>query len=353
VLAERAIVELGAVRQLLARGPLPPGGSPTVRPSGEVKLPSYAMGTKVATRKAFGEALAAIGARSDVVALDGEVGNSTHTEDFAKAYPERYFEMFIAEQQLVAAAVGLSVRGYVPFAATFAAFFTRAYDFIRMAAISAADIRLCGSHAGVEIGEDGPSQMALEDLAMIRAVHGSTVVYPSDGTSTAALVKAMAETSGVVYMRTTRGAYPVIYGPDEEFPVGGAKVVRSSPADSVTLVGAGVTLHNCLAAADQLAGDGIHARVVDLYSVKPVDTDTLVAALAATDGRVVVAEDHHPEGGIGGAVLDALSDAGHAARIVHLAVSDLPGSGTPAELMDAAGISAGKIAAAAGALVKG
>ena len=237
------------------------------------------------------------------------MGNSTHAEEFAKAHPERYFEMFIAEQQLIAAAVGMSVRGYVPFAATFAAFFTRAYDFIRMSAISEANIRLCGSHAGVEIGADGPSQMALEDLAMLRAVHGSTVLYPSDATSTASLVQQMAERDGVVYMRTTRGAYPVLYGPDEAFPIGGAKVVRSGADDQVTLIGAGVTLHNCLAAADELGRDGIHARVVDLYSVKPIDTQTLLEAADATAGLVVV-EDHYPAGGLGSAVLDALNDAG-------------------------------------------
>ena len=346
-MAERAVVELGGERHVTVRGPRPAGGSPRTRPSAEVILPRYAMGAKVATRKAFGESLAAVGARSDVVALDGEVDNSTHAEDFAKAYPERYFEMFIAEQQLVAAAVGLSVRGYVPFAATFAAFFTRAYDFVRMAGISEVNIRLCGSHAGVEIGADGPSQMALEDLAMMRAVHGSTVLYPSDATSTAGLVREMAERTGVVYMRTTRGAYPVLYGPDEAFPIGGAKVVRSSSDDQVTLVGAGVTLHNCLAAADQLGRDGIAARVMDLYSVKPIDTETLVTAAAATGDRLVVVEDHYPAGGIGSAVLEALNDAGHPARIVHLAVRGLPGSGTPAELMDAAGISTGHVVQAA------
>jgi len=346
-MAERAVVELGGERHVTVRGPRPAGGSPRTRPSAEVILPRYAMGAKVATRKAFDESLAAVGARSDVVSLDGEVDNSTHAEDFAKAYPERYFEMFIAEQQLVAAAVGLSVRGYVPFAATFAAFFTRAYDFVRMAGISEVSIRLCGSHAGVEIGADGPSQMALEDLAMMRAVHGSTVLYPSDATSTASLVREMAERTGIVYLRTTRGAYPVLYGPDEAFPIGGAKVVRSSSHDQVTLVGAGVTLHNCLAAADQLGRDGIAARVVDLYSVKPIDTETLVTAATATGDRLVVVEDHYPAGGIGSAVLEALNDAGHPARIVHLAVRGLPGSGTPAELMDAAGISTGHVVQAA------
>ncbi len=210
------------------------------------------------------------------MALDGEVSNSTYASEFARAYPERYFEMFIAEQQMVAAATGLSVRGYKAFGSTFAAFLTRAYDFIRMGAISGVDLRLVGSHAGVEIGADGPSQMALEDLAMFRAVHGSTVLYPADGTSTVALVAAMAETPGISYLRTTRGSYPGLYDAGDEFPVGGSKVLRSSDADQVTLVGAGVTLHECLKAAEQLAADGIAARVIDCYSVKPVDVSTLV-----------------------------------------------------------------------------
>ncbi len=283
--------------------------------------------------------------------LDGEVGNSTHTEEFAKVYPERYFEIFISEQQLVAAAVGMSVRGYIPFAATFGAFFTRAFDFIRMSAISAANIRLCGSHAGVEIGPDGPSQMALEDLAMMRAIHGSTVLYPSDATSAASLVQEMANSPGIVYMRTTRGAYPVLYSPDEAFPIGGAKVIRSGSDDQVTLIGAGVTLHNCLAAADQLNGDGIGVRVVDLYSIKPIDTATLVAAAEATQNRLVVVEDHYPQGGIGSVVLEAFNDANHPVRIVHLAVSGLPGSGTPEQLMDSAGISARHVIEAAKTLL--
>ncbi len=346
-MAQRAIIELGGQRDLVVAGPRPEAGTPRMWPSGEVNLPRFELGAKVATRLAFGQALAAVGALGHVVALDGEVDNSTHLEEFAKWYPERYFEMFIAEQQLIAAAVGMSVRGYVPFAATFAAFLTRAYDFIRMSAISQANIRLCGSHSGVEIGADGPSQMALEDIAMMRAVHGTTVLYPSDATSAASLVAQMAERGGIVYMRTTRGAYPVLYGPDEPFPIGGSKLVRSGPDDQVTLIGAGVTLHNCLAAADQLAGEGIRARVVDLYSVKPIDTQALVQAADATAGRLVVAEDHYPAGGIGGAVLEALNDAGHPVRIRHLAVRDLPGSGTPEELMEAAGISAGQIAQAA------
>ena len=194
--------------------------------------------------------------------------------------------------------------------------------------------------------------MALEDLAMMRAVHGSTILYPSDATSTAALVAQMAERGGIVYMRTTRGAYPVLYGPDEEFPIGGAKVVRASPDDQVTLIGAGVTLHNCLAAADQLGEEGIRARVVDLYSVKPIDTRALLDAAAATGDRIVVTEDHYPAGGLGSAVLDAFNDADHPVRLRHLAVRGLPGSGTPAELMEAAGISAGEIAQAARELLR-
>jgi transketolase len=349
-MAERAVIELGGERNLLVRGPLPDQAAPARDrgTSDQVKLPAYDLGQKVATRKAYGAALAALGVRPDVVAMDGEVSNSTFADQFAQAYPERYFEMYIAEQQLVAAAVGVGVRGYRPFASTFAAFFTRAYDFIRMAAISQANICLVGSHAGVEIGADGPSQMALEDLAMLRAVHGSTVLYPSDATSTAALVQAMADLTGVVYMRTTRGAYPVLYEATEAFPVGGSKVLRESDDDQVTLIGAGVTLHACLTAADQLRDEGISARVIDLYSVKPVDTATLTAAAAATGGRLVLVEDHHPEGGLGSAVIDALTGAGRAElAVAHLAVRDMPGSGTSAELLDAAGISADHITAAA------
>ena len=298
-LAETAIAELGGLRDLRVETQKPAPKEPAAFDGlGAVELPRYEKGEKVATRKAYGDALLALGAKPLVVATDGEVSNSTMTVEFARAYPERFFEMWIAEQQLVATAVGMSVRGYKPFASTFAAFFSRAYDFIRMAAISQANIRLVGSHAGVEIGQDGPSQMALEDLASFRAVHGSTVLYPSDGTSTAKLTEIMADTDGIVYMRTTRGAYPVLYGSEDGFRVGGSQTVRSSAEDKVTLIGAGVTLHNCLAAADQLAAKKIAARVIDLYSVKPVDADTL--ALAATEtARLVVVEDHYPEGAWG------------------------------------------------------
>ena len=347
--AERAIQALGGVTARTVATP-PRPWRPTAVITQErraVILPKYEMGMKIATRTAFGDALVALGARPEVVALDGEVGNSTYIEKFGEAYPDRYFQQYIAEQQLVGAAVGLSVRGYVPYVATFAAFFSRAYDFIRMAAVSQADIRLCGSHAGVEIGQDGPSQMGLEDLAALRAVHGSTVLYPSDATSAAALTAAMADIAGVSYLRTTRGAYPVLYDPDEAFPVGGSKILRLTDDDQVLLAGAGVTVHTCLEAAQKLDDRGIGARVIDLYSVKPVDAGGLAAAARAAGRRIVVVEDHYPEGGLGEAVLAALSPLDERFRVEHLAVRDLPGSGTPAELLEAAGISAAHIEAAA------
>ncbi len=350
---EGAIAELGGPRNIVFSVPAPPaGGEPHVFDAGELRLPEYSTGEDVATRKAYGDALAALGAgRGDVVALDGEVSNSTYAEIFAKAHPERYFEMYIAEQQLVAAAVGLQVRGWVPFASTFAAFFARAYDFVRMAAISRANLRLSGSHAGVSIGEDGPSQMALEDLAAFRAVHGSTVLYPADANQTAKLVAAMAGREGIVYLRTTRAATPVIYGPDEEFPVGGSRVVRASDDDDVAIIAAGITLPEASKAADALAGEGVSARVIDLYSVKPVDTETLRAAAEATGGRLITVEDHWPEGGLGDAVLDALADSEEPPRVVKLAVREMPTSGKPAELLAAAGIDADHIARAVRELV--
>ena len=357
-MAARAIAELGGESSLLVRGPVPDAATASAavmtQPSGAQTsaaspMPTYSMGDKVATRKAYGDALVALGAHNPrIVALDGEVNNSTHADEFAKAYPDRYFEMFIAEQQLVAAAIGLSARHYLPFASTFAAFLTRAHDFIRMAAIARANLCLVGSHAGVEIGADGPSQMGLEDLATMRALPGSTVLYPSDATSTAGLMRAMADTSGITYLRTTRGGYPVLYGSEDAFPVGGAKVLRSGASDVVTLIGAGVTVHQCLAAADRLGQDDIAARVIDLYSVKPVDVDTLTAAAEATQGRFVVVEDHYPEGGLASAVTDALlGDATQTLRLAHLCVRELPGSGTTAELLSAARIDAPHIESAA------
>lgn len=352
-MAEAAVRALGGVRNLTFRLP-PRTNAPSavgLTPAASVHLPCYEPGTRVATRKAYGEALAAIGVRPDVVVLDAEVSNSTFSDDFRQAYPERFFQMFIAEQQMIAAAVGFSIRGYVPFASTFAAFLTRAYDFIRMAGVSGANIRLAGSHAGVEIGEDGPSQMGLEDLAALRAVQGSTVLYPADAVSTAALVIEMAARPGVVYLRTTRGAYPVLYGPEVPFPIGSSKVVRRSDADRVLLAGAGITVHESLRAADLLEAEGIMARVIDLYSIKPLDLPTLTQSLRETGGMLVIAEDHHPEGGLGEAVLSALARRGEPFHAAHLAVRELPGSGPSTALLEAAGISAAHIARAAHDLV--
>ncbi len=319
-----------------------------------LELPEYDGKEAVATRKAYGDALQALGAANpDVVGLDGEVSNSTYAEEFAKAYPDRFFEMYIAEQQLVSAAVGMSVRHKIPFASTFAAFFSRAYDFIRMAAISQANIRLSGSHAGVSIGEDGPSQMALEDLSMMRAVYGSTVLYPCDANQTAQLVAQMADHDGIVYMRTTREKTPVIYAPDEEFMVGGSRVIHQSDKDEVTIVAAGITVHEALKAYDQLKSQRITARVIDAYSVKPIDEETLMLAADEAGNKIVVVEDHWPEGGLGDAVLDAFTMRnGPIPEVVKLAVQTMPGSGTPAELMEEAGISANHIVQAVRALVR-
>jgi transketolase len=350
-MAERAIKELGGIRNLKVKTQRPERGLAPKRPAAtEPVLPTYKKADKVATRKAYGDALLALASIPEVVAMDGEVSNSTHSDEFAKAHPDRFFEVWISEQQLLATAVGMSVRGYKPFASTFAAFFSRAYDFTRMAGISQANIRLAGSHAGVEIGQDGPSQMALEDLASMRAIHSSTVLYPCDPNQAAKLTRVMADTPGIVFMRTTRGAYPTIYAPSETFKVGGSKVLRQSAKDKVTLIGAGVTLHNCLAAADALAAKKISARVIDLYSVKPVDVRTLREAARVTKGRLVIVEDHYPEGGIGAAVLEALAND-PPLHVAHLAVKGLPESGKPEELMNAAGISSRHVVAAATKLV--
>src|ERR687887_1475386 len=296
--ARRALAEIGDVPSRTFPTLKPDPWQPPKRPA--PRRPEWETYREpLATRKAYGEALAALGAsRADVVVLDGEVSNSTHAEDFKQTAADRFFEMYIAEQQMIAAAVGMQVVGLVPFASTFAAFMTRAYDFIRMAAISRASIRLCGSHAGVSIGEDGPSQMGLEDLAMLRAVHGSAVLYPCDGNQTAKLVAEMAERDGIVYLRTTRAATPVLYSADEEFPIGGSRVVRDG--DDLAIVAAGITLHEALKAAESLAENGIEARVIDLYSVKPVDAETLRAAADATGGRRPPPREHRAAGGGGG-----------------------------------------------------
>src|SRR5437660_4277200 len=328
--AKQAIAELGGETRSRTFAVAKPErwDRPSMQRSGSLALKTYT--EPIATRKAYGEALAALGAaRKDVVVLDAEVSNSTHAEDFKKTAPDRFFEMYIAEQQMVAAAVGMQVVGLVPFASTFAAFFTRAYDFIRMAAISRANIRLSGSHAGVSIGEDGPSQMALEDLSMMRAVYGSTVVYPSDPNQTAQLMALIAEHNRIVYMRTTREKTPVLYSHDEEFTISGSKVGRQSENDRLTVVAAGITLHEALKAYDQLKSQRVTIRVIDAYSVKPMDEETLLAAAAEAGDKFIVVEDHWPEGGLGEAVLEVFSHRdGPLPQVVKLAVQSMPGSGT-------------------------
>jgi transketolase len=347
--AGRALAELGALRSRTFPTLKPDPWQPPKRAA--PRKPEWKTYREpMATRKAYGEALAALGAsRSDVVVLDAEVSNSTHAEDFKHIAADRFFEMYIAEQQMVAAAVGMQVVGLVPFASTFAAFMTRAFDFIRMAAVSRANVRLSGSHAGVSIGEDGPSQMALEDIAMMRAVHGSTVLYPCDANQTARLVGLMAEREGISYIRTTRAATPILYPEDQEFRVGGSRIVRGGQAaDQVAVIAAGITVHEAIEAADSLIAT-VNVRVVDAYSVKPIDTGALLDALRTTGGRLCVVEDHWAEGGLGDAVLAALAQAGVADELAgfrHLAVREMPGSGTAAELLDAAGISARHIAEA-------
>jgi transketolase len=344
-MAERAIQELGGVRSITITPPKPdpwmpvgagaPAGAPAMADPPSFDRP-------VATRKAFGETLAWLaGERDDLVVLDGEVGNSTYTEDVEAVAPDRFFQMFIAEQTMIGAQTGLQALGKTAFAATFGAFLTRAYDQIRMAAIGRANLRLSGSHAGVSIGEDGPSQMALEDIAALRAIHGSTVLYPADGNATARLVATMADLPGISYVRTTREATATLYVRDEDFPVGGSKTLRQG--DDVALVAAGITLHESLRAADRLAADGIAARVLDCYSVKPIDDEALRAAVAET-GLLVVIEDHRIEGGLGDAVLEALAaEESLTGRVIKLAVTDMPGSGSPEELRAWAGIDADAI----------
>ena len=344
--AQEAIKELGGEVNKTFPVQKPENRQPAPEPQAQpLQLPRYGTDEQVATRKAYGDALVAIGAANpDVVALDGEVSNSTYSEEFKKAFPERFFEMFIAEQQMVAAAVGFSVRHKVPFASTFGAFFSRAYDFVRMAAISRANIRLVGSHAGVSIGEDGPSQMALEDLAEMSAVFGSTVLSPSDANQTARLVEEMSKHEGIVYMRTTREKTPVIYSPDEQFPIGGSKVVRQSGNDQVTVIGMGITLFEALKAYDQLKNEGITIRVIDAYSVKPIDEQTLFTAAKETGDKIVTVEDHWPEGGLGDAVLSAFTHRNAPLpRVVKLAVDHMPASATPDQQIEEAGISASHI----------
>ena len=307
--------------------------------------PAYTLGEEIATREAYGAALAKLGAAdSRVVALDADVKNSTFSDKFEKVFPDRFYQNFIAEQVMVGSAMGLAARGAIPFPSTFAAFLTRAADFVRMAAISNTNIKLAGSHAGVSIGEDGPSQMALEDLGMFRSQPNFAVVYPCDAVSTEKLVAAMAARKGPAYMRTSRPKTPVIYGPDETFEIGGLKVLRESATDVATVVGAGVTLFEALKAYDTLKAEGIHIRVIDLYSLQPVDKNALVAAGTASKGRIVTVEDHYAAGGIGDAVSEAVSEAG--IKVHRIAVREIPRSGKPDELLERFGISASHIVAA-------
>ena len=342
---EEAIKELGGMRSITITPQKPDAmGEPDRYTRGSYERPEFE--DAEATRKAFGKALAALApVRPDLVVLDGEVSNSTNTEDFEKVAPERFFEMYIAEQCMLGAAVGLQAMGKRPVAATFGAFLTRAYDFVRMAAVSRANLVLCGSHAGVSIGEDGPSQMGLEDLAMMRAVNGSAVLYPADAAATVRLVEEMLDLDGISYIRTTREKTPKLYGPDDEFPVGGSKVLRSSEVDDATVVAAGVTVFEALKAAEELSKQGVSVRVIDAYSVKPLDRETLRRALTET-GAVVVVEDHWIDGGLGDAVLQALAEGGAelSGRVIKIGVREMPGSGSPEELRDWAGISAAKIA---------
>ncbi|OFW20191.1 MAG: transketolase [Acidobacteria bacterium RIFCSPLOWO2_12_FULL_66_21] len=305
----------------------------------KMPAPAYKKGDAVATREAWGTALAALGGVDPrVVSLDADVKNSTYSDKFEKAHPDRFFENFIAEQAMVGASMGLAARGAIPFASTFACFLTRAADFIRMAGISAVNVKLAGSHAGISIGEDGPSQMALEDLAMMRAVPGCAVLYPCDGVSAERLVAEMAERPGMAYMRTSRPKTPVIYDAGERFPIGGSKVLRQSAADAATVVAAGVTVFEALKAYDRLQAEGISIRVIDAYSVQPIDGKTMIEAAAATRGVIVTVEDHYAAGGIGDAVSEAVASAGVVVR--RLAVREIPRSGQPDELLDRYGISA-------------
>ena len=341
--AERALAELQSQfvpEELPAAQPRPRSvPRPASKPPAPLGPPSYSLGDTVATREAYGTAIARLGASDDrIVALDADVGNSTFSEKFEQQHPKRFFQSYIAEQVMIGAAMGLAARGAIPFPSTFACFLTRASDFIRMAAISHSNIKMAGSHAGVSIGEDGPSQMALEDLAMMRAQPNITVLYPCDAVSTDRLVERMAYQSGPAYMRTSRPKTPVIYGPDDTFHIGGLNVLREAGGDTATVVAAGVTVFEALEAHDLLRAQGISIRVIDLYSVQPLDTATLVRCARETKGRLITVEDHYVGGGIGDAVAAAV--AGHGFSVHRLAVREIPRSGAPDQLLDYYGLSA-------------
>jgi transketolase len=343
--AARAIAELrptaksGIGHPILVPTPLPP---PKNDPPGGYPAPAYNLGDKVASREAFGSALVRMGELDPrILSLDGDTKNSTFSEKFCKKFPNRFIECFIAEQNMVGVAAGFSTRGKVPFASTFAAFFTRAFDQIRLAGISGSNIKLVGSHVGVSIGEDGPSQMGLEDLAMMRAVVGSVVLYPSDAVAAERLTEQMAMHKGVCFLRTSRPKTPVIYNNDEPFPIGGAKILRQAPGDRVTVVAAGVTLFEALKAADLLKNEGVGITVIDAYSIKPLARDIIKNAAQKTNNLVLTVEDHYPQGGLGDAVAGELSLEG--VKVHKLAVFDLPRSGKPEELLAKYGLDANAI----------
>ncbi len=322
----------------------PPAHPTTVKQEiREIAPPDYQIGAEIASRSGYGAGLAKLGdVNPQIVALDADVKNSTYADQFMEKHSNRYFEMFIAEQNLVGSGIGLSKCGKVPFVSSFAAFLTRSADQIRMSAISQANIKYVGSHSGISIGEDGPSQMGLEDLAMFRTLPGSVVLYPSDAVAAERLVVEAARHEGIVYIRTSRPKTPVIYSNDERFPIGGSKTLRKGPNDQATVVGAGITLNETLKAYEDLKSEGISIRVIDLYSVKPVDTESLLRAAAATNNTLITVEDHYREGGLGDAVLDAVASEG--IKVHKLAVTSLPRSGKPEELIEVHGISAASIA---------
>jgi transketolase len=344
---DQAVAEVRVAAPVVTLRPVAGGGTPRRAAVAAVRspmaAPDYAADAQVATREAYGAALAKLGAVDPaIVVVDADTKNSTFAERFLAAHPQRYLEAYIAEQNMLGIAVGLSAAGRTPFVSSFACFLTRAFDHIRMAAISRANLKIAGSHCGVSIGEDGPSQMGLEDVAMMRVVPGSVVLYPADAVCTERLVETMAAERGIYYLRLTRPKTPVLYGADEPFPIGGSKVLRQSGSDCLTIVTAGVTLFEALAAHDLLARDGIAVRVIDAYSVKPIDGEGLRAAARATGGRVLVVEDHYADGGLGDAVLNALS--GESATVTKQAVTDVPRSGKPAELLACYGLDAASIA---------
>ena len=341
---EKAVAEMGGPIEV----PADPGRSyartklPEPPAYAEPPAPSYKADASVATREAYGNALKRIGAvNPHIVALDGDVKNSTFAEIFADAYPQRFYQAYIAEQNMISVGVGLAARGKVPFLSTFACFLSRAFDQVRMAAISRSSIKVCGSHCGVSIGEDGPSQMALEDIASFRAIHSSTVLYPSDAYSAERLTEEAARLPGITYIRTSRPKTPLLYSPADKFPVPGFRVLRQGANDRALIVGGGITVHEALKAQEQLKSQGLPARVMDLYCVKPIDGKQFAEELKAAGGNLITVEDHYPEGGLGEAVLSALAEAGVSPKkYVKLAVTGMPHSGKPDELLEAFGISA-------------